>query len=123
VYIPPVDFEVVQGNLGPSVLYDYMVRTSQSADAGGDGQNLREALQTLILQFVDVSLDDFSPEVPLTAYGLDSISAGRLSFGLRPFIVVSQMQLLADLSLLDIEARIEKANAAKSAEEAAPAKA
>ena len=43
-------------------------------------------------------MDDFSPEVPLTTYGLDSIGAAKLAAGLRPHISVSQMQLLGGVT-------------------------
>jgi aryl carrier-like protein len=109
-YVPPFDWNVVKENLGPSQLYDYMALNKNSIVA--DDEDPRAALQGLVLQFVDVSVEDFSVEVPLTAYGLDSISAGRLAFALRPLVTVSQMQLLADWSLLDLEARIAKAREA-----------
>jgi acyl transferase domain-containing protein/aryl carrier-like protein len=109
-YVPPFDWNVVKENLGPSQMYDYMALNKNSIVA--DDEDPRAALQNLVLQFVDVSVEDFSVEVPLTAYGLDSISAGRLAFALRPLVTVSQMQLLADWSLLDLEARIAKAREA-----------
>lgn len=49
------------------------------------------------------------PDVPLTSYGLDSISAASMSYALRPILTVSQLQLLADLTLGDLERRLEAA--------------
>ncbi|KAJ7799753.1 hypothetical protein B0H14DRAFT_3491310 [Mycena olivaceomarginata] len=107
IYVPPVDFGIVQTYLGASALYDHLVPKTRNADADkGDSENLRTVLTPLLLQFVDVSAEDFAPEVPLTSYGLDSLSAGRLSVALRPWIVMSQMQLLGDVALVDLEARI-----------------
>lgn len=110
VYVPTVDFNVLADSLGSSHLYDHMVKKSESSQAA-EGEDLHDTLQSLVLQFVDVSLDEFSAEVPLTTYGLDSLSAGRLSFALKPYIFLSQMQLLGDMSLQDLEARIAKAQA------------
>ncbi|KAF7329008.1 Polyketide synthase [Mycena venus] len=114
IYVPAVDFDVAQKNLGPSALYDHLIRKTRNVDATGDGANLVDVLTPLLLQFIDVSAEDFSPEVPFTSYGLDSLSAGRLSVALRPWIVMSQMQLLTDVSLLDLEARIMVVRATKS---------
>jgi hypothetical protein len=90
-----------------------MTTKDDSPNAAAEGQDIGEALQSLILQFVDVAADDFSTEVPLTTYGLDSLSAGRLSFALRPWITLSQMSLLADMSTADLITRVEKAQGAK----------
>ena len=46
--------------------------------------------------------DDFSFQVPLTAYGIDSISAGRLAFVLRPYVGVSQFNLLSGVCYDDL---------------------
>jgi hypothetical protein len=63
----------------------------------------------IILELLDVDSSEFSADVPFTAYGLDSLSAARLSSSLRPFVVISQLQLLSDISLNDLHARVEKA--------------
>ncbi|KAJ7695179.1 hypothetical protein B0H17DRAFT_1198868 [Mycena rosella] len=116
IYVPSVDFNVALRNLGPSALYDHLISKTKTIDAADDDANLSDVLTPVLLQFVDVSVEDFSPEVPFTAYGLDSLSAGRLSIALRPWIVISQMQLLADMALEDLEARIMAARATKSEE-------
>lgn len=111
IYVPPVDFGIVQTYLGASALYDHLVPKTRNTDADkGDSENLRAVLTPMLLQFVDVSAEDFAPEVPLTSYGLDSLSAGRLSVALRPWIVMSQMQLLGNVALVDLEARIKAAS-------------
>lgn len=63
----------------------------------------------VITQLLDIEPSDFSDNVPFTAYGLDSLSAARLAFALRPFVTISQLQLLSDVSLHDLESRIEEA--------------
>ena len=41
--------------------------------------------------------------MPLTSYGLDSLSAAALSHALEPYVTISQLQLLADVTLADLE--------------------
>lgn len=59
-------------------------------------------LRELVLAHLDVSEEDFDDDVPFTSYGLDSLSAGRLSSALRSHLRITQMQLLADLSMHDL---------------------
>ena len=49
-------------------------------------------------------------DVPLTTYGLDSLTAAALSFELRPLLAISQVQLLADLTIKDLQDRLEAAS-------------
>ncbi|KAJ7716081.1 hypothetical protein B0H16DRAFT_1476979 [Mycena metata] len=114
IYVPALDFALAMKNIGPSVLYDHLLSKTSSVDSANDSADLGSMLTPLLLQFIDVAAEDFSREVPFTAYGLDSLSAGRLSIALRPWIVISQMQLLADMALEDLEARITTARACKS---------
>ena len=112
-YVPALDFDVVTESLGPSHLYSYMTRGHEQQGTTVDGQDLHDILQSLVLQVVDVAADDFSPEVPLTTYGLDSLTAGRLSSALRPWVTLSQMQLLGDMTFATLEAHVAKAQQSK----------
>ena len=112
-----MDFAVLEESLGVSSLYRHLISKSNQDSQDVDGDDLQATLKALVLQYLDVSADEFSFEVPLTAYGLDSLSAGRLSFALRPWIAISQMQLLGDLSLSDLEARVQKTMASNSSSE------
>jgi len=69
-------------------------------------ENTLHSLRDLTCQVLDVAPDDLSAEVPFTAYGLDSLSAATLSHVLRPVIKISQIQLLADMTLRDLELRL-----------------
>ena len=53
-------------------------------------------------------MEDFSPELPFSAYGLDSLGATRISQAVRPYASVSQMQLLGGLSWKHLEERIKE---------------
>jgi hypothetical protein len=108
---PPVDWNVAKESFGSSQLYNYMADDDDGKSPGDDlgDLDMHDAIQSLIIHFLNIPAEDFSPEVPLTSYGLDSITASRLAFSLRPWGTVSQMQLLADMSLLDLEARFAKA--------------
>ncbi|KAH7904616.1 hypothetical protein BJ138DRAFT_1130883 [Hygrophoropsis aurantiaca] len=106
LYIPDLDWNQVQKHLGPSQLYNHLVKIpSESASLPLDRNG--DVLRDIVLQFVDVQPDEFSPDVPLTSYGLDSLSAGRLSIALRPLLVISQLQLLGDLTMGDIRCRVD----------------
>ncbi|KAH7906790.1 hypothetical protein BJ138DRAFT_1071251 [Hygrophoropsis aurantiaca] len=116
LYIPDFDWALVAKHMGTSELYDHLVpisspKLSLTSSPGNSTIELRD----IVLKFLDVELDDFHSDVPFTAYGLDSLAAGRLSIALRPFLTVSQIQLLGDLSLDDINERIGKERGAASA--------
>ena len=66
------------------------------------------ALRDKLLVLLGVSASDFSPQVPFTAYGMDSLSATRLSQVLRPYVVISQMQLLGGMTWDQLRARIDE---------------
>ena len=61
----------------------------------------------VVIKLLEFEPAEFSANVPFTAYGLDSLSAARLAFVLRPYVTISQLQLLSDISLHDLETRIE----------------
>ncbi|KAJ3767378.1 polyketide synthase [Lentinula raphanica] len=107
-YIPELDWHAVQRDFGRSPLYNHILPApeEQTTDNGTDVEDEGEKLRALVLQFLDVEPQEFSPEVPFTAYGLDSLSAGRLAFALRPYITISQVQLLADINFVEVLERI-----------------
>ncbi|EGO26553.1 putative polyketide synthase [Serpula lacrymans var. lacrymans S7.9] len=107
LYVPDLDWELVEKHLGPSPLYEHLIPRSASVQSAPSGESAADALRNVVLQFLDVDPADFSVDVPFTSYGIDSLSAGRLSYALRPFITISQIQLLGDISLADVERRIE----------------
>ncbi|KAJ7363860.1 acyl transferase domain-containing protein [Mycena albidolilacea] len=60
------------------------------------------SIRKVVQESLNIPPSDFADNLPLTAYGIDSLSASRISFLLRPFIQISQIQLLADITLNDI---------------------
>ncbi|KAF4618329.1 hypothetical protein D9613_011586 [Agrocybe pediades] len=112
-YVPDFDWSKVQQHLGRSPLYDHLVQEVRLPEMrkGADGSTLssmRQALKDIVLNVLDVQEDDFSPSVPLTSYGLDSLSAGRLSQALSPLVRVTQLQLLAFVTLQNLEQRLQE---------------
>lgn len=66
-------------------------------------------LEEMVRSALNIAPEDFSSAVPFTAYGLDSLVAVRLSAAIRGHtgLKVTQLQLLADMTLEDLERRIE----------------
>lgn len=96
----------MQKQFGSSPLYDHLVTQSADVEVVDTATDPAQALREIVLSFLDVSRDDFSPQVAFTAYGLDSLSAGRLSFALKPIMKITQLQLLGDVSLNDLLERL-----------------
>jgi Male sterility protein/Phosphopantetheine attachment site len=76
----------------------------------------RSTVIETILSLLDVSLSDFSPDVPFVAYGLDSLGATRISEAIRPYANVSQMQLLGGITWKQLEVLLMGAKCDKSVE-------
>ncbi|KAJ7583475.1 hypothetical protein C8J56DRAFT_1055239 [Mycena floridula] len=112
IYVPDYDWPKMQKHFGPSPIYDHLVSHPVEADALNDSHSL-ESIHETVLKFLDVDPSDFDKSVPFTSYGLDSLSAGRLSRALKPFVSLTQLQLLADMSLDDVHSRIDAMLAAR----------
>jgi len=115
LYVPDFDWNKVHKYMGPSCLYDHLVdrRSQTESEAVAEKEDPAEAIGRIIRERLGVSEDDFSPKVPLTSYGLDSLSAAQISFSLKPFMTVTQIQLLANVCVDDLLARM-KENGSKS---------
>ena len=59
-----------------------------------------------VCRILAVKEEEISIDVPLTTYGLDSLSAAGLSYALQPLLTISQMQLLADITIRDLQRRL-----------------
>lgn len=68
--------------------------------------NPLESALEIILTSLSISEADFSANVPLVAYGLDSLGASKLARALRPFVSVTQMQLLGQITWADLQIQI-----------------
>lgn len=103
-YIPDFDWTQVQDHFGSTPLYDHLVcRVSSSDTDQNSAIELERSLGDIVCDVLDIDHQDLSPDVPLTSYGLDSLSAAALSHALEPYMTISQLQLLADLTLADLE--------------------
>ncbi|THU83766.1 polyketide synthase [Dendrothele bispora CBS 962.96] len=103
LYIPPLDFKLVKDHLGISPLYAHLVLENSVQSDKSSNKNPQEVtLRDTVLKVLGVSVEDFSPEMPLTSYGLDSLLASKLSVLLRPWASITQLQLLNDLTLSKI---------------------
>jgi thioesterase domain-containing protein len=105
LYIPDFDWDRVAARLGRSPVFEHLLNDKRPQAAIVDSD---ATIDKLIMDQLDIQVGDFSPAVPLTSYGLDSLSAARLSTALRPFLAITQMQLLADVSVIDIRAKMEE---------------
>jgi aryl carrier-like protein len=103
-FIPDLNWNIIEKDVGLSTCARHLA-TYQGIDGGDKKQDLSELLDT-ILSIVDVSVDDFSKEVPFTAYGLDSLGAMRLTEAIRPYTNVSQMQLLGGMTWKQLEEKM-----------------
>ena len=105
-YIPAFDWSHVRRNMGPSAMYNHLVpaSTDQQGSTTDEGAS---SIKDVVCKVLDIAPIDLSADVPFTSYGLDSLSAAALSFALRPLLSISQIQLLADLNLRELEKRAE----------------
>ncbi|KAH7906404.1 hypothetical protein BJ138DRAFT_1222020, partial [Hygrophoropsis aurantiaca] len=117
-YIPELNWGVIETVLRvPASCRHLVPRTSRFSPPPNKMINSvrspREEALDVALSLLDVAREEFDPELPLVTYGLDSVGAARLATSLRPFVTVSQMQLL-DLrkrALSDAALDIPSANA------------
>ncbi|KAF7373671.1 Reducing polyketide synthase FUB1 [Mycena sanguinolenta] len=110
LYVPDYDWYNMQKHFGASPIYDHLVPYKIDTSGAVDSSSV-ESLQQLVLRFIDADPQDFETSIPLTSYGLDSLSAGRLSRALKPFVALTQLQLLADMSLDDVLVRMDHQSA------------
>ncbi|EGN93606.1 hypothetical protein SERLA73DRAFT_97544 [Serpula lacrymans var. lacrymans S7.3] len=101
-YIPHLNWEAMDGTHGMSKIGKHLVPAKSQSATRASAKSHIDGMADMICSALGILPNDFSAEVPLTTYGLDSLSASRLSFILRPIVEVTQIQLLADLSLNDI---------------------
>ena len=106
-YVPDFDWAAVKDNMGPSYLYDHLVPQDAADSIETQSADASASVLQVVCRVMALKEEEISTEVPLTTYGLDSLSAAAVSFALRPFLVVSQVQLLADLTIKDLQQRAE----------------
>ena len=110
LYVPHLPWGGVEREAGLSSACVHLHSQEPSDSHGrtrGGGQTNYSDLLKKVVDLLDVSAADFSPELPFTAYGLDSLGATKISQVVRPYASISQMQLLGGLSWKKLEERIE----------------
>ncbi|EIN09536.1 polyketide synthase [Punctularia strigosozonata HHB-11173 SS5] len=107
LYVPDFKWAAVRDNLGVSPVFAHLVPEVDEDTSTADAASKDSSVLDIVLKVLDLDKDDFSFEVPLTAYGLDSLLASKLAVTLRPWVSITQLQLLADITFEDIQRRIE----------------
>ena len=108
LYVPDFHWNNAMMELSSNSLHLLTRVVTEDRAEAMDQSNLRDKLLALL----GVSASDFLPQVPFTAYGMDSLSATRLSQELRQYVAISQMQLLGGMTWDQLQARIDEANGA-----------
>jgi len=113
-YIPYSPWDAVERDMGLSSSCAHLHSQEpsdslrQTRRGGETSSHDHSELLKQVVDLLDISMADFSPEQPFSAYGLDSLGATRISQVVRPYASVSQMQLLGGLSWKHLEERIKK---------------
>jgi len=103
LYVPDLNWTNAKAVLTSNSLHLLTREATTDQTENTNQSSIRGKLLTLL----GVSPADFSPQVPFTAYGMDSLSATRLSQMLRPYVTISQMQLLGGMTWDQLQARID----------------
>ncbi|KAH9886258.1 ketoacyl-synt-domain-containing protein [Cubamyces lactineus] len=107
LYIAALDWTAVQKTMGASPMYSDLVPVQSSDMPESPSEMPATTLKDVVCKVLEVAPEDLSQDVPFTSYGLDSLSAAALSYALRPFLAISQLQLLADITMKGLQARVE----------------
>jgi hypothetical protein len=113
-YIPHLSWDTVEREAGLPASCQHLVPRNipanpQDSIAELDSTDSRVGVLDTVLRLLDIAESDFEPGRPFTSFGLDSLAATRISQALRPFVNVSQMQLLGGITWEQLEKRIDQA--------------
>ncbi|KAK7035340.1 hypothetical protein VNI00_011871 [Paramarasmius palmivorus] len=116
-YVPDLEWDIVAQAHGVPKLAKHLTTQVEDEDTGASTQiDHKQVIREIVQQTLNVPASDFEDNIPLTSYGIDSISASRVSFLLRRFVDITQIQLLADISLNDILHKMEDDSNSRSTE-------
>jgi aryl carrier-like protein len=118
-YVPDLDWEATEQNFGLSRLGIPLLPLKNVSIASNDVIDSAAVLIPTILKHIDLSPEELDRDVPLTSYGLDSLSASLLSVGLQKDLglKVSQFQLLANMTMDDLAQLLEQSKDKSSVSE------
>ncbi|KZW01287.1 hypothetical protein EXIGLDRAFT_830237 [Exidia glandulosa HHB12029] len=105
IYVPDLAWDMLAKANGVAPYFQHLLKETETLQ---ENEGPTTSIDDVIRAVLDVSASDFAAEVPLTSYGLDSLSAARLAQELKSFMKVTQMQLLSGISTNDLRERIEK---------------
>ncbi|KZT12695.1 uncharacterized protein LAESUDRAFT_668561 [Laetiporus sulphureus 93-53] len=114
-YVPDIEWEAMDRTFGMTKLGKHLIASQTTEDDGPNGDI--DHMAGMVRAVLGIRQEDFSPDVPLSAYGIDSLSAAKLSYMLRPIAEISQLQLLADVSVNDLQQRIDKPSSQEPTQE------
>ena len=103
-YIPDMPWNQLQKDVGLTSDTIHLFSKEETATVAREGDESN--VFNKVLNLLDLSTSDFSPEIPFTSYGMDSLAATRISEALRPFVKVSQMQLLGGMNWNHLEMKM-----------------
>lgn len=110
-YIPDLPWAIVEEDTGLPPSCSHLVARNVSTESNKASDNFHRGEQHeilgIILNLLDIAESDFSPVLPFTSFGLDSLGATRISQALRPYVSVSQMQLLGGITWEHLLERME----------------
>ena len=109
-YIPDIPWNQLHKEVG--LASDAIHLITREETTGGIREGTESNVFDKVLSLLDLSTSDFSPEVPFTSYGMDSLAATRISEALRPYIKISQMQLLGGMTWNHLETKMREASTA-----------
>ncbi|KAF7359785.1 Polyketide synthase [Mycena venus] len=97
------------GGITWSEVESELVYSIQSDNTQGESVLLADSspATSILLNILGVSPENFSPDVPLSTYGMDLPEATRISVALEPFMTVTAVQLMSELSWADLLAVVE----------------
>ncbi|KAJ7211047.1 hypothetical protein C8J57DRAFT_1539730 [Mycena rebaudengoi] len=102
-YIPDIDGNSLESHFALPLTCRHLISSSSSRTEFNPPPDSVSDVLHQVLELLEVSADDFNFNQPLTLYGLDSISAAKLSSILRPYTAFTQMQLLGGVTWTDVQ--------------------
>ncbi|KZV91528.1 hypothetical protein EXIGLDRAFT_769873, partial [Exidia glandulosa HHB12029] len=99
IYIPDLAWEMVAQTNGVAPYFKHLLKDRTTPQDKDPKASTLPSIDVVIRNVLDVSEGDFNAAVPLTSYGLDSLSAARLA-----------QELQSGVTTNDLRARISKSN-------------
>jgi aryl carrier-like protein len=105
-YILDLPWDVFERDVGLPTNAKHLIYFNYEDSNNSNKAQDRSTVIDTVLSLLDVSPSDFSPDVPFVAYGLDSLGATRIAEAIKPYVAVSQMQLLGGITWKQLEAAV-----------------